>query len=149
MEGTIDLVAAFGSVPQTIYVAAAAYGTATSGALVAQGPAGNGDENIDPSEFMQLSTVAIKDENADGKYDWLDPALDFVITQITRTTGTTRVTWKSVPGKTYQAESCDRLGASWQPLNAPITAGSIDLTLSTNDPSSVPSRFYLVGLVNP
>src|SRR5207237_6898804 len=38
MEGVIDLAAAFGSVPQTIYIAAAAYETANAGVLVAQGP---------------------------------------------------------------------------------------------------------------
>src|SRR4029077_480451 len=87
MEGTIDLAAAFGSIPQTIYVAAAAYSTADGGALAAQGPAGKGGGNIDPAEFMLLSTLAIRDENADGKYDRLDPALSFVIAQITSENG--------------------------------------------------------------
>ena len=149
MEGTIDLAAAFGSIPQTIYVAAAAYGTANGGALVAQGPAGNGDANIDPGEFMPLSIVALKDENADGKFDRLDPARDFVIVQIARSGGSTTITWNSVPGKTYQMESCDQLGETWTPLKNQLTASPGQLTLSTNDMSILPARFYRVHLVNP
>ena len=77
-----------------------AYGTANGGALVAQGPAGNGDANLDPGEFMPLSIAALKDENADGKFDRLDPTRDFVIAQITRDApGLTTITWNSVPEK--------------------------------------------------
>ncbi|HUJ70968.1 MAG TPA: carbohydrate binding domain-containing protein, partial [Verrucomicrobiae bacterium] len=39
MEGTINLVQAFGSMPSNIWVCAAAYATTNGGALVAQGPA--------------------------------------------------------------------------------------------------------------
>ena len=149
MEGTIDLVAAFGSVPQTIYVAAAAYLTADGGALVGQGPAGNGDGNLDPPEFMPLSIAALRDENADGIFDRLDPARDFVIAQITRNGGVTAITWNSVPGKTYQVDSRDQMGDSWMPLNNPVTAATGEIMLSINDSSDVPSRFYRVRLVNP
>jgi hypothetical protein len=149
LEGTIDLVAAFGSVPQTIYVAAAAYATADGGARAAQGPAGNGDPNIDPPEFLPLSIPAVRDEDADGKFDRLDPARDFVIAQITRNGGVTAITWNSVPGKTYQVKTCDQIGGSWVPLNDPVTATAGDITLSMSDSSDVPSRFYRVELVNP
>src|SRR5205085_2904752 len=97
LEGTIDLMAAFGAVPQTIYIAAAAYQTADatqtpgSGLLAAQGPAGNGDGNIDVNEFLQLPIIAIRDENADGKYDRLDPALGFVVSQIFQNGGITTI----------------------------------------------------------
>jgi hypothetical protein len=149
MEGTIDLVEAFGSVPQTIFVAAAAYATADGGALAAQGPVGNNDANIDPSEFMPLSIAAIRDENADGKFDRLDPARDFVIAQITKSDGGVMITWNSVPGKTYQVESCDQIGGSWVPLGDQLTAGSSEFTLSAGDPSGAATRFYRVRLVNP
>jgi hypothetical protein len=149
MEGTIDLVATFGSVPETVYVAAAAYTTGDGGRLAAQGPRGNGDGNIDPNEFLSLSIAAIKDENADGTYDRLDPTLGFEVTQISRTNGVTTVGWASVPGKTYQAESCDFPGGIWLPLNAPITAGADQLTLSTTDSTGLSNRFYRVQLVTP
>ena len=149
MEGTIDLAAAFGSIPETIYVAAAAYQTADGGILASQGPGGNADGDIDPSEFMPLSISAIRDDNADGKYDRLDPAIGFVIAQISRENGITTIQWNSVPGKTYQLESCDQLGAPWVPLGNPRTAGLGELTLSTQDSGSAPPRFYRVVLVNP
>jgi hypothetical protein len=149
MEGTIDLTAAFGSIPATIYVAAAAYQTADGGALAGQGPIGNGDGNIDPSEFLALSLVAITDENADGKFDRLDPALGFVVVQITSGNGTTGVDWNSVPGKTYQLEYCNQLDGQWFSLNAPLTAGPGEVFLSRDDSSAVSPRFYRVRLTSP
>ena len=149
MEGTIDLAAAFGSVPATIYVAAAAYATADGGQLTAQCPLGNSDGNIDPAEFLSLPIAAIQDENADGTYDRLDPALGFVVTQVARSMEISTISWASVPGRTYQAESCDQLGGTWTPLNPPITAGTGQLTLSTSDSTALPSRFYRVQLVSP
>jgi len=149
MEGTIDLAAAFGSVPPTVYVAAAAYATVDGGPLTAQGPLGNGNGNIDPTEFMPLSVVALQDENADGTYDRLDPVLGFVILQITRSNGIASLTWAAVPGRTYQVESCAQLGGLWTALNAPVTAGAGQTTLSSDDLSGAPARFYRVRLVNP
>ena len=149
MEGTIDLLATFGSVPNTIYVAAAAYATANGGALTVEAPIGNGDGNIDPAEFMPLSIAAIRDENGDGKYDRLDPALDFVVAQITRTNGTTTIKWNSVPGKNYQVETAGQLGGTWGLLGGPMMAGPGQLTLSADDPSGVLSGFFRVRLLNP
>jgi hypothetical protein len=147
LEGTIDLVAAFGSLPQTVYVAAAAYQTADGGLLAAQGPVGNNDGNIDPGEFMPILLAAIKDENSDGVFDRLDPALDFVISQISQTNGIRTISWNSVPGKTYQLEFCDQLGGQWFDLNGPKSAGMADLTLSDQDSSNSLGRFYRVRLV--
>ncbi len=149
MEGTLDLAATFGSVPQTVYVAAAAYETADGGNLVAQIPAGNGNGNIDPVEYLPLSIAALKDENADGVYDRLQPTGDFVVTEITRIDGVVKLSWASVPGRTYQVESSDDLGGAWAPLNESITATQGQLILSTNDYPAVSSRFYRVRLLNP
>lgn len=149
MEGTLDLAATFGSIPETVFVAAAAYQTADDGNLFAQVPFGNGDGNIDPNEFLPLSIAALKDENADGTYDRLDPALGFGVTQITRTNGVTTITWTSVPGRAYQAETCESLDGEWIPLNTPITAGTGALTLTTSDATDLLTRFYRVRLVNP
>lgn len=149
MEGTLDLAATFGSVPQTVYVSAAAYETADGGNLVAQIPAGNGDGNIDPAEYLPLSIAALKDENADGVYDRLQPTQDFLVTEITRIDGVVKLSWASVPGRTYQVESSDELGGAWMPLNEPITATQGQLTLSTNDHPAASSRFYRVRLLNP
>jgi hypothetical protein len=69
MEGVLDLQSAFGSVPQTIYVAAAAYGTLNGGTLMSQSPSGNADANIDRAEFVALTTSNIIDNDANGVYD--------------------------------------------------------------------------------
>jgi hypothetical protein len=62
-EATIDLGAAFGSVPDTIYLAVAPFASADGGALYssAQMPATvNGDGNIDSSEFATVSVASIR-----------------------------------------------------------------------------------------
>jgi hypothetical protein len=148
LEGTISLAAAFGAVPQTVYVASAAYQTADGGSLVAQGPVGNGDGNIDPVEFMPLAILAIKDDNADGKFDRLDPALDFVISQLSLTNGVRTITWNSVPGRTYQLEYRDQLGDQWQSFGSARLAGPGELTMSDQDLLTI-DRFYRARLVAP
>jgi hypothetical protein len=95
MEGVIDLAAGFGSLPQTIYIASAAYETPNAGALVAQDPVGNGDSNVDPNEFLILEIPALLDRNADGKYDCLDPAMDFTSFCV-RSGNDFVLTWNSV-----------------------------------------------------
>ena len=149
MEGVIDLAQAFTPIPSTVYLAAVAYGTSNGGAMAAQCPAGNGDNNLDPNEFLALSIPAILDQNADGKYDRLDPAVDFVIAQITRTNGITTITWNSVPGKTYVVEGCDQLGGTWTAVTNQVTAGPGALTISANDTMATSSRFYRVRLTSP
>jgi Calcineurin-like phosphoesterase/Bacterial TSP3 repeat len=58
MEGTLNLPRHFGSFPQQLYLAAAPFVTADNGALVAsaQAPAGNGNGDIEQSEFLVLNT---------------------------------------------------------------------------------------------
>jgi hypothetical protein len=151
LEGVIDLVEAFGSMPQSVYVAAVAYQTADGGALAAQGPPGNGDGNVDPNEFMQLWIPAITDQFANGIYDRLNPNVDFRA-QITRDTnsGVVSITWPSAPGKTYQLEFTDSLAGTWQPLQSQMTAGPGVLSLNTTDsPVNPTARFYRVRCTNP
>src|SRR5207249_178445 len=63
MEGVINLVEAFGSVPSTLYLCAAAYSTTNGGYLVAQAPAGNGNINIESNEFMAIPVTALLDND--------------------------------------------------------------------------------------
>ena len=151
MEGVIDLVEAFGSMPQSVYVAAAAYQTASGGVLTSQGPPGNGDGNVDPNEFLTLWTSAITDQFATGTYDWLNPNVAFRA-QITRQSnnGVVSISWPSVPGKTYQVEFTNSLAGTWQPLQSQMTAGPGVLSLNTTDsPVNVNVRFYHVRCMNP
>jgi len=153
MEGTIDLVQAFGSVPATIYLAAAAYTTTNGGALVSQNITGNNDINIDSNEFLALSIPALLDNNLDGVYDRLDPNISFLISAAQpATNGGFTVTWNAVSGKNYQVQFADVLSipVAWQDLpggQTNATAGQLSLSLT--DPTSTTNRFYRVKLLNP
>lgn len=152
MEGTIDLVAAFGSMPSNVYVCAAAYATQDGGVLTSQAPAGNNNGNIEPNEFLAIPVITILDRNGDGLYDRLDPALDFVVTRVKPAPGGgCTLTWNAQPGKTYQLLYSNGLGAAWQNLGSPITAAAGVLTLSQTDgtaPFNSP-RFYRVKVAAP
>lgn len=54
LEGTVDVAAVFGSIPEAVYLAAAQYGTEDNGALNAQAPMGNSDGNLDAAEFVRF-----------------------------------------------------------------------------------------------
>jgi hypothetical protein len=150
MEGSIDLVATFGAIPETIYIAAAAYGTADGGALAAQTPAGNGNGNIEFAEFAVLPVAALCDSKANGVFDRLDPARDFaVISVVPISGGGMTITWKAMPGRSYRVEYCTGPGRTWQPLGDDVTAGSAQQMLSTTDSVSpdVLQKFYRVKLL--
>jgi len=56
LEGTLQLVTHFGSFPQQLYLAGAAYTTTNGGSLVVQVPVGNGSANISQGEFLLVNT---------------------------------------------------------------------------------------------
>lgn len=62
LEGRINLAGELGGVPDRVFVAVGRYGTANGGALLGQAPAGNGDANLDGSEYFEfvLGTVAVE-----------------------------------------------------------------------------------------
>jgi len=148
MQGTIDLVQQFGSMPTTLYLCAAAYNTTNGGALVAQAPAGNGNGNIESNEFLAVPVSAIIDSTGDGVLDRLDPSIGFLVQSIQSSgAGGYTVTWAAVPGKSYQVMSCDSLGGGWTNLpNAQVSAGSGQILLSYTDTSvtNIVQRFYNV-----
>lgn len=150
MEGTLDLITTFGYLPDTLYIAAAAYSTEDGGALVAQAPAGNGDGNLDPWEFIVMPVVTLVDRNLDGTLDRLDPALDFKIVELFPGSVDFEFVWNAVPYRTYQVQYCDELTPDcWQDLPfALLTAGDGDRDMAWNDyPITVHRRFYRVKLV--
>jgi hypothetical protein len=152
MEGTIDLVKAFGQLPDTIYLCAVAYSTGNGGGLVAQTPAGNGDGNIDSNEFLAIPTVALKDDNGDCVCDRLDPAIGFAVTKVLPApVGGFSVTWAAVPGKTYALTYSESPGGPWHEdlPNSVLTAQAGQSVLSYTDSTtpSVSRRFYRIRLV--
>jgi hypothetical protein len=148
MQGTIDLLQAFGSMPSTLYLCAAAYNTTNGGALVAQAPIGNGDGNIDSNEFLAVPVSSIRDSNADGVLDNLDPNIGFVVQNAQPTGGSgMTITWVAVPGKSYQVMYSDSFPAAWTNLaNALVTAGGGQTSLSFTDTSATNGvqRFYTI-----
>jgi hypothetical protein len=157
MEGTIDLVAAFGPsiMTGTVYIVTAAYGTANGSALASQGPASlNSDGNIDSNEFLAVPVAALRDSNLDGLYDRFDPALDFIVSGAQPVAGGgTTITWNTEPGRSYQVQFADALGSPtvWQDLpNGQTNAPPGQYTLSLTDPDiTATQRFYRVKLLNP
>ena len=80
LEGEIDMIDAFGYVPEAVYIASVAYGTADGGALLAQGPdVWNSDNNIDIMEFQRVPVASIRDENLDGAWDKGSPKMWTVV----------------------------------------------------------------------
>lgn len=55
LETLIDLQSFYGTAPTSVYLAAASYPTANSTNLADQAPPGNGNGNIDPSEFVEYT----------------------------------------------------------------------------------------------
>jgi hypothetical protein len=156
MEGVIDLTEAFGSMPATIYIAALAYQTddksatdSTKGALAAQAPAGNGDGNVDPTEFLALPTAAIRDGAPNGTFDRLDPSRAFRVQKTSRASGGGfTVNWLVVPGQSYSVDYVSSLGGTWQSLTT-VTAASGQDNISYTDTTatSAAKRFYRVRLL--
>jgi hypothetical protein len=148
MEGVIDLMETFGYMPQTIYIAAAAYGTADGGTLAAQTPSGNADGNIDPDEFLVLQVPAITDNNSDGILDRLDPAIAFT-SSLAHNGSDIVLSWNSAPGQSYQVRWSSGFTGSWQnAANGFVTAGTSQLSLSYTDIGAFghAPRFYRIEL---
>jgi hypothetical protein len=149
MEGTIDLMAAFGYIPTNIYLCAAAYVTTNGGALVAQCPAGSG-ANINPGGFLEIPTVALRDSNGSGVFDLLDPTRGFVLLSASLTNGAGFIiNWASMPGYGYQVVYRNALNNPWTNLpGATNVAGPLQLILSYTDsvPANAAARFYGIKL---
>ena len=151
LEGSIDLAEAFGSVPSCLYLAVAAYQTADGGALAMQGPAGNGDGNVDPAEFVEFPLESLRDSLANGIFDRLDPARDFRLSDEWSGSDNPVLAWPCVPGRLYQPEYGLGLTNGWHTLGDPLRAASgqdalsiCNLTSGTNSPC-----FYRIRLVQP
>jgi hypothetical protein len=148
LEGTIDLMVAFGYMPTNIYLCAAAYVTTNGGALAGQCPAGSGP-NINPGGFLEIPTVALNDSNGSGVFDRLDPMRGFVLLGATLTNGAGMTfNWASMPGHDYQVVYRNTLANPWTNLpGATNVAGPLQLILTYTDPFPTnAARFYGVEL---
>jgi hypothetical protein len=149
MEGTMDLVQAFGHVPTNIYLCAAAYVTTNGGPLVARCPAGSGPD-IDTNGFLQIPVAALRDSPGNGTFDLLDPARGFKILSADAMSGGSALSWAAMPGRAYQIQFVGALGGVWSNLpGASNYAMPPQMILNFTDapPAGAPERFYRVMLL--
>ena len=157
MEGVIDLVETFGSMPVTIYIASAAYQSPNQGILGAQAPAkivggANADGNIDPDEFLAVPVDSIRDNSGGNKFDRLDPQRGFRPVSIAPVTGGLSVGIPTVPGVRYRVQYKPSLGsASWQDTGDVITgSGAAEQAMAAMPPTGSPGGqqgFYRIVAV--
>lgn len=153
VEGVIDLVEAFGSMPQTIYIASAAYQTFNQGILGAQAPAMVADNgNIDPTEFLVVPVDSIRDTRGDSKLDRLDPAREFRVAKTSPVTGGVALAVPTVPGIRYKLQYKPALDtAVWADTGMVATGlGQSEQAMTATPPAGTPAGaagFYRVVAV--
>ncbi|MFZ9937127.1 MAG: alpha-amylase domain-containing protein [Luteolibacter sp.] len=81
LEGEVDLVEAFGSVPRILYVSAVAYSGGFGGTIQSQAPPvyGNSANDLEIPEYQPLNTASIRDEDLDGRFDVGNPEMIVVV----------------------------------------------------------------------
>jgi hypothetical protein len=149
MEGTLNLISAFGHMPTNLYLCAAAYATTNGGALVAQCPAGSGPD-IDTNEFLVLPVAALEDTLSNGTLDLCDPARGFKILSAGAQNTDCALSFAVMPGRSYQVQFADQLNGTWSNLPAgPDYAAPPQMIFNFTDapPAGTPQRFYRVQLL--
>jgi hypothetical protein len=147
MEGVIDLVEEFGTLPDHIYVAAVAYGNEDDEGIRSQAPAGNGNDNLEPAEFLRIPVRALADGRMNGTYDVLDAARAFRADLVAGSTAAMVLRWPVVPGHNYQPQGSTSLAeGSWQNLTPqPWTAAPAQWEMEFTDTAApVPAKFYRI-----
>jgi len=100
--------------------------------------------------WQDQRTVALRDHNADGKFDRLDPLLDFRLQTIIPVSDRPQVSWAAMPGRAYQLVYRDAITGAWMDLPGSLTnAGPLQTTLGFPDPGLFTNgqRFYKVKLL--
>jgi hypothetical protein len=155
LEGTINLVSEFGSLPENVYIAAVAYQTdnadpsdANKGKINAQAPTGDGNDNLEPGEFFRVPVRSARDTAQNGSYDVLDAARSFAVTNVSFNPSNQPVLrWPVIPGKSYMVQGrSEFVSGSWSNLLAtPPVSGATQWEMEftdTNAPDA--TRFYRV-----
>jgi hypothetical protein len=147
MEGTLDLVQAFGTVPTNLYLCAAAYITTNGGPLVAECPAGSGP-NIGPSGFFVVPTAALRDSLGNGVFDLCDPSRGFRILSVSSQNAAPVLSFAAMPGRSYQVQFANPLNGPWSNLPAGSNfAVPLQTILNFTDAPAAGIGFYRVRLL--
>ena len=148
LEGTLDLIGAFGSMPTNLYLCAAAYITTNGGPLVAQAPAGSGP-NINPDNFLVIPVAALRDSLGNGTFDLCDPARGFKILSASSQSTNCDLNFAVMPGRAYQIQFANQLGDIWSNLPAGSNYAmppQMILNFTDTPPAGTPQRYYRVKL---
>ena len=148
LEGTLDLVAAFGYLPTNIYLGSAGYATANGGALAAACPTNSG-VNIGTNGFFCIPLVALRDHDGDGTFDRIQPSMDFVVQRSFRTNNSLMLDCAAFPGRSYQLSYRDSLtNGAWLDLaGATNVCGSWRTNVIFTAPLTNGQRYYRVRLL--
>jgi hypothetical protein len=148
LEGTLDLVGAFGYLPTNIYLCAAAYVTTNGGPLVAECPAGAGS-NLGTNGFLMLPLAALRDSLGNGTFDLCDPARGFKM--VTASAQNTNHLWSfaAMPGRSYQVQCAGSLSGTWTNLAGTNYAAPPQMLLNFTDAPAAGTavRFYRAELL--
>ncbi len=80
LEGVIDLVQEFGTVPEALYMAVGTYARPDGSPLNNQVPAPwDVNEHIEVTEFLRVPIASIRDQNGDGHFDGGNPLMWTVV----------------------------------------------------------------------
>ena len=152
LEGSIDLVSEFGGLPENVYVAAIAYQTedanfadATRGKINSQAPVGNGNDDLEPGEFLRVPVRSARDAAQNGTYDILDAARSFAVTNVSfNASNQTVLRWPVVPGKNYMVQGRSVLSSgTWTNLlNTNWGAGPTQWDMEFTDVTAPGSAKY-------
>lgn len=151
LEGSIDLVAAFGSIPQNLYIASVAYGTNDGNGINSQAPGTKDDNDLGPSEFFRVPVASIRDRALNGTYDILDPARSFRVKDFSFNNQSRPVlVWNVLPGKKYFIYGTGDL-ASWSsealnPGGWDADPGQWEMIFTDTNSAFGAHRFYRVEM---
>ena len=128
VEGVIDLAAAFGTVPATVYISVAAFATTDNGSLAAQAPAAvTANGNIEADEFLAIPCASIADTAGDNRFDRLDGERQLRIAAARRAGNGMSLDVPTVPGVRYRVEYKNRLADTvWTPTGEIINGTGAD-----------------------
>jgi hypothetical protein len=149
LEGTLDLVGAFGYLPTNIYLCAAAYITTNGGPLAAECPAGTGP-NINTNNFLEIPVAALRDSWGNGTLDLCDPARGFKILSANSAAGGCALNWAAMPGRNYQIQFVGAPGSIWSNLVGMSNNPSLlQMQLNYTDAVAITTtqRFYRIQLL--
>jgi serine/threonine protein kinase len=116
LKGSMDAAHVFRALPGAIFISAVKYVTTHNGGITEQCPPGNGDDNIDPAEFIRIPFGALVEQRRASNPDFVLPKLAFALTQETPDTPITLVlSWAGTTDKRHELEFSDD-SQNWQDL---------------------------------